>query len=255
MLNSLRHLRAFRLNTQNGLVAMLTVVTGATDAMAFERLGNVFTSVMTGNMVLLGLALGKGDVTPAFHVALALLAFMVGTMVGARIAGHPEAGDGLWPRRLTAALCCEWFLFFGFAAVWGIHGGRVSGALAPGLLMACAVALGIQSSAVLRLGVSGLSTTYLTGTLTNAFHAIAHGRFERDTLRKLTILFALILGAGLGGALALKQPRLAACVQVTVLTCVIVLGERLNRRSLASPSDESTPALPSVHSSNGALAL
>jgi len=34
-----------------------------------------------------------------------------------------------------------------------------------GLLMVAAAALGIQSSAIQRFGVSGLSSTYLTGTV------------------------------------------------------------------------------------------
>src|SRR5271170_4590429 len=75
------------------LLILLTFVTGATDATAFERLGNVFTSVMTGNMVLLGLAIGKGDFSPAIHVAWALLAYVSGAMLGGRIAGHPAEGD------------------------------------------------------------------------------------------------------------------------------------------------------------------
>jgi uncharacterized membrane protein YoaK (UPF0700 family) len=227
----LRSSRASGLISQNRLVVMLTLVTGATDAMAFEKLGNVFTSVMTGNMVLLGLTLGKGEVTPAIHVAAALLAFMIGTMDGARIAGHPDPGDGPWPLRLTFALCCEWILFFGFATLWELRIGGASGALEVGMLMVCAVALGIQSSAILRLGLSGLSTTYLTGTLTTVFHAIAHGNFSRDTFHRLAILVALIFGAVLGGALAFKQPRSAPCVQLVILACVIASGEILNRRT------------------------
>jgi uncharacterized membrane protein YoaK (UPF0700 family) len=224
---------ASRLVSQHRLVVLLTIVTGATDAIAFEKLGNVFTSVMTGNMVLLGLSLGKGDITPALHVAAALLAFMIGTMVGGRIAGHPSDGDGPWPFRLTAALCFEWILFLGFAAVWEIHSGRAYGSLEVGMLMVCAVALGIQSSAILRLGLSGLSTTYLTGTLTTVFHAMAHGHFGRDTFRRLAILIALILGAVIGGALAINEALAAPCVQLVVLGCVIASGELLNRRTLS----------------------
>ena len=104
------------------LVVMLTLVTGVTDATAFVKLGNVFTSVMTGNLVLLGLAIGKGDLQPAVHVALALVAFVAGAMVGGRIAGHPCETDGPWPHRLTIALCFELLLFVGFTVLWETSG-------------------------------------------------------------------------------------------------------------------------------------
>jgi uncharacterized membrane protein YoaK (UPF0700 family) len=214
---------------RTGLVTMLALVTGATDATAFEKLGNVFTSVMTGNLVLLGLALGKGTMRPVVHVILALTAYVVGTMLGGRIAGRPEDRDGHWPLRLTIALCLEFALFVGFAIAWELHGDHASGALQVCLLMTCAVALGVQSSATLRLGMSGLSTTYLTGTLTNVVHAAVHGRFGEESARGTLVLLALVSGAVLGGALALKVPAAAPIPQLTVLAFVIGCGLALDR--------------------------
>ena len=64
-----------------------------------------------------------------------------------------------------------------------------------GLLLALAIALGVQSSTVQRFGVSGLSTTYLTGTLTSAvIHLVAH-RTARGSERHWNIIGALVLGA------------------------------------------------------------
>ena len=40
---------------------MLTFLTGCADAIGFLALGGAFASVMTGNMVLLGLSAGRGD--------------------------------------------------------------------------------------------------------------------------------------------------------------------------------------------------
>jgi uncharacterized membrane protein YoaK (UPF0700 family) len=222
--------RKLALVTRTNLLILLTIVTGATDATAFVRLGNVFTSVMTGNMVLLGLAIGKGDLSPAVHVAFALLAYVCGAMLGGRIAGHPREGDGPWPRHLTRALLVELGLFSAFAIAWEIKGGLVTGALQVTLLMVCAIALGIQSSAVLRLGLSGLSTTYLTGTLTNVVHAVAHGKFGRDTFRSAAVLGALISGAALGGVLAVHAPTWAPIPQLILLSTVIVCGIGLARR-------------------------
>ena len=78
------------------LVIALALVTGATDAIAFVRLGGVFTSVMTGNMVLLGMGVGRGQAALLEHTGIALAAFIAGTVLGARIAGAPRSDDPVW---------------------------------------------------------------------------------------------------------------------------------------------------------------
>jgi uncharacterized membrane protein YoaK (UPF0700 family) len=41
------------------LLVVLTLTTGALDAVTFVRLGKVFSSVITGNLALLGIAAGQ----------------------------------------------------------------------------------------------------------------------------------------------------------------------------------------------------
>src|SRR5260370_12968347 len=53
------------------LAAVLTAGTGAADAISFLRLGNVFTSMMTGNLIQVGVAVGRGDAALAAHVLVA----------------------------------------------------------------------------------------------------------------------------------------------------------------------------------------
>ena len=40
---------------------MLTAAAGSTDAISYLGLGRVFTANMTGNLVLLGVAIGQGQ--------------------------------------------------------------------------------------------------------------------------------------------------------------------------------------------------
>src|SRR3954463_2916464 len=89
------------------LVVTLAVVSGATDAIGLLALGGAFTSVMTGNMVLLGVSVASGDGRLAASSGLAILAFCAGAALGARLAGSPRSGDGLWPRPVTVALAVE----------------------------------------------------------------------------------------------------------------------------------------------------
>ena len=54
---------------------VLALTSGAIDAVTFVRLGNVFSSVITGNLALLGLALGERHGGLAVNSGLALAAY------------------------------------------------------------------------------------------------------------------------------------------------------------------------------------
>jgi uncharacterized membrane protein YoaK (UPF0700 family) len=210
---------------RDALTIALTLVTGATDAIAFTRLGGTFTSVMTGNMVLLGVSVGRGELVSFEHVGLAVVAFIVGTVAGAHLAGAPRAGDPVWPRQLSVALCVELAIFAAVAGGWWASGSDPTGLVQSVTLAGSALALGIQSSAVLRLNVSGLSTTYLTGTLTTLVQTVTTTRRLKGGGRSLCLLIALVSGAAIGTVLALRVPAAAPGVPLLILAAVIGVAE------------------------------
>jgi uncharacterized membrane protein YoaK (UPF0700 family) len=73
---------------RDNLLVLLTLTTGAADAASFLRLGHVFSSVITGNVVLLGLAAAIRSVPQAIHSIVAVAGYMVGVLIGAPIAGR-----------------------------------------------------------------------------------------------------------------------------------------------------------------------
>jgi uncharacterized membrane protein YoaK (UPF0700 family) len=208
------------------LVVVLAVVSGAIDAIGFLGLGGAFTSVMTGNMVLLGLGAGTGRGTLVAHAALAIAAFVIGCVVGARVAGTHRPDDGVWPVAVTRALSVQLGVILLFAIGWEASGGHPSATLQLPLLAANAVALGMQSSTTQRFGVSGLSTTYLTGTLTGVVIRLASGGGLRAAANSMQILAALVVGATAGGALTLHAPVFAPLVPVLGLACVVAFAAR-----------------------------
>src|ERR1700748_2359094 len=69
----------------------MTVVTGLVDAVSFLSLGHVFTANMTGNIVLLAFATAH---VPGLSIArslTALLAFLVGAILGGRVMARASA--------------------------------------------------------------------------------------------------------------------------------------------------------------------
>jgi len=151
---------------RNMLLLLLACAAGAIDAISYLGLGRVFTANMTGNTVLLGLALVQADHQEVLRASLALIGFFGGGVLGARIVEKgPSAG--LWPRTVTVALALEWGFLVVFAVGWLYTGGEAEtfAARAP-LIVLSALAMGVQSAAARRLEVSGIATTYITGTVT-----------------------------------------------------------------------------------------
>ncbi len=212
------------------LVVVLAFVSGYTDGVGFLALGGAFTSVMTGNMVLLGLSAGQGDGEGVGRALGAILAFIAGAALGTQVAGVAAKEDPVWPRPVNRALALELAIFTAAAVGWFVTIGRPGTFVQLALLLASAIALGVQSSTVQRFGVSGLSTTYLTGTLTSAVIHLVSRRTARGSERHWNIIGALVIGAA---AAALMHTLARPAVPVPQLVClaaVLGLALRTTRR-------------------------
>jgi uncharacterized membrane protein YoaK (UPF0700 family) len=198
------------------IVMVLTFASGASDVTAITRLGNVFTSVMTGNMALFGLSLARESVSQATHTVTAVAGYVAGVAIGTAMAGRrrtehtageapvkPAAAkpaDERWPAHITLTLTAELLLLAGVLAGWEVTGSQPAGRAQYVILAIAACAMGIQSAAVNQLGLGNVSTTYLTGTLTGLVSGIVRpdGNGGR---RGLAVLAGLVAGAVLAGVL------------------------------------------------------
>jgi uncharacterized membrane protein YoaK (UPF0700 family) len=206
------------------LLAGLTISSGAIDAISFLALGKVFTAFMTGNLVFLGLGIADTGGTHVVRVVVALAAFSAGVFGGTRIVGDaPRAGA--WSPRWTAALGVALVSEAAFLVVWLVVSGHPGDGSAGVLVGLFAVAMGIQSSAVMALGVKGIFTTASTGTVMFLMHDLAMGSHAAasDRTRLAGILVALVAGAAAGGLL-LVHARDWAPVLPLVVTALVVAG-------------------------------
>ena len=83
---------------------ILTVVTGVVDAVTYLGLGHVFAANMTGNIVLLGFALGGASEISIAASLVSLAAFLTGAAGGGVLARALEADRHRW---FTTALVLE----------------------------------------------------------------------------------------------------------------------------------------------------
>jgi uncharacterized membrane protein YoaK (UPF0700 family) len=144
----------------------LTGIGGYVDAVSYLGLGRVFTAAMTGNTVLLALAVAERDWGAVLRSATALIGFVGGVALGQIVVGRFEARTR-WPRAVGSGLAVELALLVVLAVAWYLTPPRPVTATLHLPIAMSALAMGVQSATARRLGVAAVSTTYVTGTLTS----------------------------------------------------------------------------------------
>ncbi|HTW10413.1 MAG TPA: YoaK family protein [Acidimicrobiales bacterium] len=192
-----------RPGTKTALVA-LTVATGTLDVSAFLRLGGVFASVMTSNLVFVALAAVHAEAALGRHCATALVSYVMGAGAGSAAARPSGKVNRLGARRLSLLFTAEAGLLAVYAIWWVAAGARPQGWSQTSLLGAATFAMGLQSAAARDLGQPDAGTTYLTGTLTGLVAAVVTGR--RPAVGAVISLFGLLAGAAMGAALLESVP-------------------------------------------------
>jgi uncharacterized membrane protein YoaK (UPF0700 family) len=217
------------------IAVLLTFASGALDVTSFTRLGNVFTSVMTGNITVFGLSLARGSTSLALHTALAFAGYVAGVAAGTLIGRYrtdrtlakspAEPADERWPAHMTLTLAAELLLLAGVLAGWEATGSEPAGTAQYVILAVASCAMGIQSAAVVQLGLGNVSTTYLTGTLTGLVSAVLRPE-ETVGWRRPGVLAGLLVGASLAGVLVANAAWAVPCLPLIGVAVATVLGAR-----------------------------
>jgi uncharacterized membrane protein YoaK (UPF0700 family) len=215
----------------------LTFGSGANDVASFTRLGGVFTSVMTGNIVLWGLSVANRSVSLLSHTAVSIGGYIAGVALGTWIAhgfklvsrGKPgdeeEGRTSVLPGHVNWTLFGELVLLAGLTAGWEITGARPAGWAQFCLLAVLAAAMGMQSAAVNEMGITEISTTFLTGTLTRLVSSLVNpGEDTPHGLRRFGVLIGLAAGALLSGLLVATAADLVPILPLAALVTTLVLA-------------------------------
>jgi uncharacterized membrane protein YoaK (UPF0700 family) len=213
---------------RDGMLLLLTCAAGGMDVASYLGLGHVFTAMMTGNTVLLGMALGQGHLLAVLRSVLALIGFAGGVALAAVLVLRDRQGG--WSPAVTRALAIESALLVVFSLMWRLAGPTPDDPVVYWLIAIAGLAMGIQSGAVHRLRVPGVMTTYITGTLTSLvsdlasrlqrFEGSASGASPRE--RRVGLMAAVFVVYALGAlAGAVLHPRSPALM--TLLPLIVVL--------------------------------
>ena len=208
------------------LVGLLTFASGCVDAVTLTVIGGAFTSVITGNLILVGRGLGTSTLEPALHAIMAVGGYVAGVAIGSRLAqraGRAEADEPSvgWPRRATIVLAAECVLLIAVNAGWIGYRAHPPAAAANLLLVVAGVCLGMQGAAA-RTIAGTPSTTYMTGALTSLVEALATGRARHADPTAAVGLAALVVGAACGAVL-IEHARPAALLPALSAIVLVVL--------------------------------
>ena len=211
---------------RDALLVALTFAAGAVDAVAFLGL-HVFTAVMTGNLVLLGVAIGQGAARNAVRGLVAVGGYGIGVLAGARIV-TTAPGESVWSRAVPRALVLEAVLQAAFLTGWVLTGAAPDGLAAFALITISGIAMGLQA-ATTRAVAPGRSTTYLTGTLTGLLTELSALGVRPDWWHRALIVIALVAGA-LAGAIAMSTvPPVAPAIPLLVLAGIVLFAATVAR--------------------------
>jgi uncharacterized membrane protein YoaK (UPF0700 family) len=214
------HSRRIWPGTHGRLLLALAGAAGIVDALSYLGLGKVFTANMTGNTVLLGVAVATGDGGAAARSGVALGAFCLGVAAGVALTRHGSA----WPQAAALPLWLEAAALVALLALWAIDG---VAAVRFVLIASAGVAMGLQTAVVRASDVSGVNTTFMTGTLTTAI-ARAVLRLQRISEKaegpSLPAAAWLVYGvAALGGALMEHAWGAVVVIPPLAIVCAIAL--------------------------------
>jgi uncharacterized membrane protein YoaK (UPF0700 family) len=194
-------------------LVILSFGAGATDAFAFLLLGGIFTANMTGNLILVGLVQRPDYLATLLGATVAIVVFVAALLIAFRLTVRRSGDDAHDPHpRVLAVLAIAAAAQTLVLVLWVVLGGQA--ALAPQVVLVAvsATAMATQTVVSKRISsMSGVTTTYVTGTLTSVMQDIAEGKPGERGVRILSVL-ALVAGAFAGALSIVVAPTFGPVV-------------------------------------------
>jgi uncharacterized membrane protein YoaK (UPF0700 family) len=224
------------------MLLALTVLAGVVDATSILGLGNVFVATMSGNFVFLGLAVaGTGGFDVATN-AIAIGAFAVGSMTGARAyrAGGDHRGRGL-----RNVLAVKLTLAGAVTLTALLTSGRFTVGERDLVVVLLAMSMGAQLAAIRSLKIADLPTVAVTMTISGVFTERGDGWHDPAVLRRLVAVLAFTLGAVSGGLLVrFVSVTAALALGLAIIVGVAIAAHRVSHDDTAWSAPKPGPATP-----------
>ncbi|MEV4776485.1 YoaK family protein [Microbacterium sp. LWH12-1.2] len=213
------------------MMMVLTFVTGVVDAVGFLGLDRVFVGNMTGNIVILGMAVAGADDLPVLGPAIALGTFTLGAFIGGMLLRRRRK---VWGGAVSTLLIAGAVVLMLLGVAYVVPGWEDAPALELIASSCTAAAMGAQAAVARSLAVADVTTVVVTSTLTSlASESLVNGGVRGLWNRRFAAI-AVIFSGALVGALLLRFFGLAVPLLLAALLTVVVVA--LGHRLLYAPS-------------------
>jgi len=236
-----------RLSERDVLLLMLAIAAGSSDGWSYFGLGHSFVANMTGNTVLLGTGIFLHR--DLLHPGISIVCYAAGAALATFLTRKVREGSG-WPRAISNTLAFESALMIATAVGWALAGRSTTqpgSTPALNFLLGClALAIGIQSGAMLQLRIPGIVTTYITGTWTNLMSGVTRLltreqrrpraekiEYEERIMMQGGILAAYLLSAVVTGLL-FRYARLAVGALPAIAVLLVAAYGLMHRPSASA---------------------
>ncbi|WP_416344885.1 YoaK family protein [Isoptericola peretonis] len=200
------------------LMLALTFSTGIADAVGYLGLDRVFTGNMTGNVVILGMALAGGDDLPVVGPLLALGTFMAGAVVAGVVLRPVQVG---WTPRTTGLIAAVGTVLAAITVLLAVSDDDLPHAVQLTVTGLLAFAMGTQAATARHLAVKDVTTVVVTSTITGlAADSRLAGGHGTNSGRRITAIALICAGAAVGALLL--QAHLAWGVGVSAVLTLVV---------------------------------
>jgi uncharacterized membrane protein YoaK (UPF0700 family) len=209
-------------NLALAMMLALTFSTGVVDSVGYLGLDRVFTGNMTGNVVILGMALTGAEDLPVVGPILALAFFLLGAVVGGRTLRLAKSG---WSTPASWLFGAVGIILAVLSLVVLLTGPVDKTPLGIGIAAAIGGAMGLQASGARRIAVTDVTTVVVTSTLTAlaSESRLAGGTGQRWFRRAGSVV--IILAGAVAGALLLQvHMSLAMMLSAAISIGVAVVG-------------------------------
>jgi uncharacterized membrane protein YoaK (UPF0700 family) len=221
------------------LMQALTFGTGIVDAVGYLGLDRVFTGNMTGNVVILGMALVGADDLPVLGPVLALAGFMAGAATGGRVLKRSAGG---WTTRVTVLFAVVGVTMLALAGVLLAAGGEAPSGVDLTVTVLLGGVMGVQAAAARFLAVKDVTTVVVTSTITGlAADSVLGSGKGGGTGRRAGAVVLILAGAAVGAAL-LRWHVGAGLVLAGVVVLGVTAVGALHVRSSRRRREAATPA-------------
>ena len=238
---------------------LLTFVAGFVDIVGYIAVYHLFTAHMTGATAHLGHDLITGRYVEAVFALSVLAGFVLGSIGGRAVIEAGARGHVRSVASITIAI--EAALLLGFVAAFNLLSGTGESPAGIGLLLTLlAVAMGIQTASLTRIGPLTVHTTFVTGMLNKLAQLISHflfrsydliraGEHDVQRLRKMrkqhfqeTLFFFLIWStyciAALAGTFCYLRWNIRVMYLPAVLLGIVIVVDQFRPLSLQEEEDQ-----------------